>query len=123
MLNTYCITKPDGNLYEFTAELQKLPTAPTYFTFKGHDGAKDVVIEISPLLMKTMLGFFVVATKDGEVLVETPSHKIDAKDTKLQLKAEREFKSEDFPLAISYNDSRKVPVFTYELSEEQFKKY
>jgi hypothetical protein len=44
----------------------------------------------------------------------------DVSGSALQLKAEHEFKSDDFPLAISYRDSRKVPVFTFELKRETF---
>jgi hypothetical protein len=84
----------------------------------GKEGGKDVIIHISDLLMKTMLGDFVVSTKSGEVLREVPSFKVD-KPT-LQLMADNEFKEEDFPLAISYRDSRKVPVFTFELKRETF---
>jgi hypothetical protein len=84
----------------------------------GKEGGKDVIIHISDLLMKTMLGDFVVSTKSGEVLLEVPSFKVD-KPT-LQLMADNEFKEEDFPLAISYRDSRKVPVFTFELKRETF---
>jgi hypothetical protein len=118
MLNTYCITKPDGNLYEFTAELQKLPTAPAYFKPIGKQSNQDVIIEVSDLLMKTMLGDFVVMSASGHMLVQVLSK--DVSGSALQLKAEHEFKSDDFPLAISYRDSREVPVFTFELTRDTF---
>jgi hypothetical protein len=120
MLNTYTITKPDGELYEFTASLQKLPTAPQYFNIVYVD-SKTVDIELSNLLFNTMLGDFVLNSADGTELAQMTS--TDVSEMKFKLESENEFKMEQYPLSVSYRDTRAKPVFTTEISFDGFKKF
>ena len=120
MLNTYCITKPDGNLYEFTAELQKLPTAPRYFTITGKTN-EHLIITLSDLLIKSMLGDFVNNSSDGEELAKVLSRDVDtSSNNKILLLAYTE--EAKFPFAVSYRDSRNEPVFTIQLLRDDFDK-
>jgi len=114
MLNTYCIIKPDGGLYEFTAEIQKLPTAPRYFTITGRTRS-HLIISLSDLLIKTMLGDFVNNSSDGEEQGKVLSSDINSNILFIEFDTRA-----SFPFAVSYRDSRNVPVFTIELSREDF---
>jgi hypothetical protein len=42
---------------------------------------------------------------------------------KFKLESENEFKMEQYPLSVSYRDTRSKPVFTTEISFDGFKKF